>query len=72
MSKLINVQGVAIEHLPIKFQNLIMPQLDKNGGNVISVDETDEFGVWLKAEGFLFGNYSNGKHKGWEWLVVWR
>lgn len=59
------VPGVNIEDVPDDIADTLWPQLDKNGGNCITVDADSLFGKWLTEQGVEF-------KKSWDWIVVWR
>lgn len=67
-----NVQSVCIEDIPDEIADEVWPKLDKNGGNVLSVEKNSNFGQFLLGEGFVFTQPRTQEEKTWGWVVVFR
>lgn len=67
-----SINYLCIEDIPKEFlTESLLGSLEKNGGNVISVEKSSGFGFWLKNKyGFEFTR--GPKSHQWDWLVIFR
>lgn len=62
------VLSICVEDVPKKYEDEVWENLDKNGGNVMTVQADSDFGRFLVRQGYEF----DGHDKSWGWLVVFR
>ena len=67
-----NISSISIEDIPDEIADMVWPDLDKNGGNVISVKKDSEFGKFLLEQGYEFTHPRTAEVKTWGWVVVFR